>query len=578
LRRRLEGDLDNIVLKAMAKAPSRRYASADEFAADIRRHLAGRPVAARPDTLFYRASKFVRRNRTGVAAVAMVLVALVGGLVGIAWQARIARAERARAEARFNDVRSLAQAFIFEMHDAIAPLPGSTSARSLLVRRALEYLDRLSAEPEAPVDLTRELAAGYERLGDVQGRRLAANLGDTSGALASQRKALALRERLLARDPADPHRHAEVGTSHARIGELLLVQAGMGEATRSYRRAVAALERARELGDASPATIRELSSAYDRLGSAIASGGNIQEALGFFRRSNETLEPLAAASPDDIELQRSMAVGYHRLGNALGNPNHPNVGDTDGAFQQLGRARDILARLHARHPDHAIVRRSLAVVLGNLGDVRVGRKEYAAGLAANREAQAHFEALARADRANMTARRDVALGFWKLAQLESEVGSRDEALRLAEAAKQEFETLARLDPDNGVAQSDLAVAYSLLGDLWLRRGRPAEALALFRRMLLVQDALTQADAANAEMQYALATAYGQLGQASAAVAATERGAAARARQEEACGWYARARQGFAALHEKGVLTGTDATRLDQADRELTACRQTLARM
>lgn len=578
LRRRLEGDLDNIVLKAMAKEPSRRYASADEFAADIRRHLEGRPVTARPDTFFYRSSKFIRRNRAAVAATAMVFVALVAGLVGIAWQARIARTERARAEARFNDVRSLAQSVIFDIHDAIAPLPGSTAARSLLVTRALEYLDRLSSEPEAPPALMRELASAYERLGDVQGRRLTANLGDTSGALASQRKALALRERLLAVSPDEATLHAAVGTSQARIGELLLMQAGTGEAIRSFRLAVAALERARDLGDGSASTVRELSSAYDRLGSAIASGGDITEALAYFRRSNATLEPLASADPDNIELQRSMAVGYHRLGNALGNPNHPNVGDTAGALVELGRARDLLARLHARHPDNAIVRRSLAVVLGNVGDVHMGRKELKASVAANREAQGHFEALARADAANMTARRDVALGQWKRAQLESETGHLDEAVRLAVAAQHEFEELARRDPSSGVAQSDLAVAYSLVGDIWLRRGRPAAALEVFRRMLLIQDALTQVDAANVEMQYGLATVYAQLGQATAAVAATERGVAASQRQANACRWYERARDGFAALDKRGALTGTDATRLDQAERELAACRRTASQM
>src|SRR5690606_16600966 len=102
---RLERDLDNIVLKALSKEPARRYASVDHLADDVRRHLAGHPVLARQDTLGYRAAKFVRRQRGAVIAAAAVVLSLIGGLVGIAWQARVARFEHARAEQRFDDVR-----------------------------------------------------------------------------------------------------------------------------------------------------------------------------------------------------------------------------------------------------------------------------------------------------------------------------------------------------------------------------------------------------------------------------------------------------------------------------------------
>jgi WD40 repeat protein/tRNA A-37 threonylcarbamoyl transferase component Bud32 len=92
LRRRLVGDLDNIVLMALRKEPGRRYASAEQFAADLERYLQGRPVLARPDTAGYRAGKFVRRNKAGVAAAALLVLALLGGMVASQWQAR--RAER----------------------------------------------------------------------------------------------------------------------------------------------------------------------------------------------------------------------------------------------------------------------------------------------------------------------------------------------------------------------------------------------------------------------------------------------------------------------------------------------------
>src|SRR5262245_38725837 len=85
LRKRLAGDLDNIVLKALSKEPDRRYASVDLFAEDVRRHLAGLPVVARKDTLGYRASKFVRLNTLSVASDAAIFIAFVAGIIGTAW-------------------------------------------------------------------------------------------------------------------------------------------------------------------------------------------------------------------------------------------------------------------------------------------------------------------------------------------------------------------------------------------------------------------------------------------------------------------------------------------------------------
>jgi len=197
LRKRLQGDLDNIVLTALRKEPERRYQSVEQFSEDLRRHLAGLPVSARKDTLGYRGAKFIRRNRIAAAAAALVLLFLVGGIIATTWQARraraqeaVARVEKARAERRFNEVRQLAHAVLFDYHDAIKDLPGATKVRERLVKDALAYLDVLSAEAGEDPSLKRELAAAYDRVGDVRGQAYSANLGDNAGALESYQKAL----------------------------------------------------------------------------------------------------------------------------------------------------------------------------------------------------------------------------------------------------------------------------------------------------------------------------------------------------------------------------------------------------
>ena len=144
----------------------------------------------------YRATKFVLRNRWAVTG-ATAAVVLVAGI------AVIAIVEARRAQRRFEDVRQLANSVMFEMHDEIARLPGSTKARELVVRRGLEYLDRLSRESGNDATLLRQLSSGYLRLGDAQGKPSGPSLGDSAGAASSYRKAIAILDRLHARDPRD---------------------------------------------------------------------------------------------------------------------------------------------------------------------------------------------------------------------------------------------------------------------------------------------------------------------------------------------------------------------------------------
>jgi tRNA A-37 threonylcarbamoyl transferase component Bud32 len=214
----IEGDLDWIALKALRKEPERRYASARELAEDVRRHLDGRPVLARPDTFGYRAGKLVRRHRVATAGVSLALAAVVLGLLVSAWQWRRAEAAHAEAERRFEDVRRLAGGLLFEVHDAIERLPGSTPVRALIVNRGVEYLDRLAASSPSPA-LQAELAAGYIRLGDVQGRSGDASLGDTTAAIASYRKAVRLAEGLVSPGPATVERRELLARACARLSE-----------------------------------------------------------------------------------------------------------------------------------------------------------------------------------------------------------------------------------------------------------------------------------------------------------------------------------------------------------------------
>ena len=189
INRQLDPDLDNIILMALRKEPQRRYASVEQLSADVRRYLEGRPVRARKDTLGYRATKFIRRNRIGVGAVALVGIGVAASIVAVNRQAR-------RAEYRFQQVRKLAHSVLFDLNPQIENLAGSTKAREQLVKTSLEYLDSLAAEGGNDPALRQELAQAYEKVGDVQGDPKGRNLGQEEAALKSYGKAISIAGKL----------------------------------------------------------------------------------------------------------------------------------------------------------------------------------------------------------------------------------------------------------------------------------------------------------------------------------------------------------------------------------------------
>ncbi len=189
----LKGDLDNIILMTLRKEPERRYASVEDLSNDISKYLNGLPVSARPNTFFYRASKFYARNKTASIVGLFLALSLILGIIATTWQAVIARQERDRAEKRFQDVRQLSNSLLFEITPKIERLEGSTEAREVLVKRALEYLDSLSGESNNDLSLQSELASAYEKVGDVQGNPAKANLGDLQGGIESLKKAQKIR-------------------------------------------------------------------------------------------------------------------------------------------------------------------------------------------------------------------------------------------------------------------------------------------------------------------------------------------------------------------------------------------------
>jgi eukaryotic-like serine/threonine-protein kinase len=430
LARRLRGDLDAIVTTAMRKEPAARYGSVALLDEDVRRHMEGLPVVARGDSWTYRTARFVRRRKLGVAAAAAILITLIGGVIATSWQARVARVERARAERRFSDVRRLSTSFLFEFHDAIATLPGSTPARLLVVSKALEYLDSLAAEAAGDRELQQELAAAYDRVGDVQGNPGAANLGDIEGAIKSYEKAAAIRRTLAADAPDSLEARVDMATSTMRIGYAYFARGAVQDAVVKFRDALTTREEAFTAGVPSKsAASAALAETTARLCTTLIAVGDVPGAIDNCRRNLTLTEELLRERPDDHAIQVMHAVNATALGNALRLNRQPDEAATrlDDAIRQH---RGLLSK----NPLDAEVRRRLAVSYTYLANVHNDRKEPDKAAQAYEQAIAELDTLAKADPANARIRTELSYMLNQRVRILMANGRRDEARRDAQRA------------------------------------------------------------------------------------------------------------------------------------------------
>jgi eukaryotic-like serine/threonine-protein kinase len=295
---RLRGDLDTIVLMAIRKEPERRYATPSALIEDLDRFLDGRPVLARPGTAIYRARKFVWRHRLGTLAAALILSSLTAGLGMALFEAR-------RAERRFREVRSLANSFVFDVHDRIESLPGATDARKSIVQTALIYLESLRQDAGNDPALARELAAAYLKIGTAQGAPLRSNLGDPAGAITSFGPAEALLDPLAAKGDIKARR-----TLMSVLSYLATVREAQGQTTDRD----AALARAAQIGEGVLAAngndtevLSTLSDVYASIARAAVNGAQLEAAERAARRSLDLTRRLAELAPANREYRDNVA-------------------------------------------------------------------------------------------------------------------------------------------------------------------------------------------------------------------------------------------------------------------------------
>ena len=434
LVQRLGGDLESIVARATAKQPDRRYSSVAQFSEDIARHLRGDAVIAHQNTLLYQCAKFVRRHKVAVATAVMIFILFSVGLGLVVRADRQAEAERAMAERRFNDLRSLASSLMFEIHDSIRDLPGATPARKLVVSKALQYLDALSKDASTDIALQRELATAYQRIGDVQGGSSDANLGDTQGAIESYRKSMQIRESIARIRPHDPQAK------------------------------------------------QDLADIYDRVGSMAANGRDYSQALASYGKSLALLQQLPNAQTDARILNR-IAGDYYYVGMALS-----DSGDSAAALENELRSISIRESLQPKDARARIATQlRLAGSYGSVAQILLNRQDFNRALLYQRKAVTTMSALAVSEPQNQTYLRYLGQGNMYLARILSEMGDRRGALTAYYKGADALETIRRADPLNDSVLQDLAYFSAQLGELEVDKGEVSSGLNHLRSALSVWD-------------------------------------------------------------------------------------------
>ncbi|MBI3369341.1 MAG: serine/threonine protein kinase [Burkholderiales bacterium] len=482
-RRRLAGDLDNILLKALDKSSGGRYLSVDAFAADIRAFLDGHPVSARPPRAWYLVSRFVRRHRAVVGVAGFALLALLVGSGLALWQAHEAARQRDLARQHFDEVRKLANQLVFKYHDQIATLPGASKAREALLVDAGGFLDGLDEAARGDPGLAEELAGTWYRLSQLQGVDPIINIGQHGRAEQSLDKALALTRRYATLPATGIVALSQVVNMHTSRGELWQARGELGRADAALRDGLALLDQALARDGKNSWALASAVSLHgvrarilgNQMGHAHL--GRWQQACDSADRARAAAEATAAADPSNKFLPDT-------LGFTISEQAHCRVmagrfAEADALFTQARQLRD---RMSAAMPEDIDFRYQRSLV-------RAHQARLWSMMARHREARELFDESLRIARAAVADDADNAAGVRRLRAMRLFDGELLLRAGQAAAARKAFgEVLVHFQAPSNQSYADVRVrAEALL--LAARAARASAPAALAEARVLIDEAV-----------------------------------------------------------------------------------------
>ena len=471
----LRGDLDWITMRALEKDRTRRYQTVNALAAEIRRHLNHEPVVAGPPSTVYRAKKFVRRHRFGVAAAAALVVLLAAFGATMAVQARRIALERDRANREAETARQVSSFLVglFEVAKPSEAAANSVTVRDILDKGAARIQTDLRDQPAVQATLLSTMGAAYHSLGAYKNAR---TLKD---------EALALQRQVYG--PRSPQTAAGLVS----LAETMMRQAEYKEAERRAREAIGLLKGVPGTDGALASALRELAWALDLQGIANEAESAAREALALYSRLPDPPEKELAdcfSTLGGILFDKADLAGAARayeealtLRRRAYGPSHPRTVSASANLAAVWISQGELAKAEAAYreivaldrqqlgPDHP----SLANSLSNLGATLYLQKKY-------HEAENYYRQALAIDRRAMGERHpDVATNLTNIGQaltMQRKYAEAEAVLGEAIAIKQE---------SMGDDHPDVALTMTFLADSLCRSGKAPEAERTARRALTI---------------------------------------------------------------------------------------------
>ncbi len=526
LTKLVEYDLDWIAMKALEKDRDRRYETATALAEDVHRYLREEPVLAGPPTTGYRLRKFFRRNKRPVMAAALVMLALVGGIVGTTWglltagqaldaeadQRRVAdrlahekaeladveRQSRERAEQQSELALKTLNRVVFNIQGGLTNVPGVQQVRRSLLDTAIDGLKDVARTLDTDPRANHASIVGHMALGDIF---LMAGDPKGGGSLEARQQfqmANDLAGKLSDSNPTNLVFLQDLLVSYSKLGDANRRLGDTAAARDNYQESLKLIETLDGDNPQSANVRRILLSVHERLGDVNLRMGNSPSALDEFKKSFQISEQLAKDDPVGAEPKRNLYTLYLKLGNAS-----LQLGDVPAARNSYLKGLELNEKSVDDNPNDAEAQRDLSCAYETLGDldlesnVSAARDEY-------RKSFEIREKLVQRDPLNVQAQRDVARAFEKLGILELKVGESASARDAFRMSHEIYQKLCHDDPNDAAFQGDLAASYEHSGEVNGALGNPSAARDAFLKALDIYQRLARDDPPNANFKICLA--------------------------------------------------------------------------
>ncbi len=439
-----------------------------------------------------------------------------------------------RPKSAFDDVRQLANSYLFDVYPEIENLEGSLTAREKIVTNALKYLDSLSAEAGDDLELQSELATAYEKIGDVQGALTNSSLGDIQSGLDSYGKAARLREDVYAANPGDLDLKDKLAANYYTTARTLWNNSQTLEAEAEFEKS---LKLRRELVTAEPASVdyqNRLAVLLIDYGAIPVFNSQTERAIVLFDEALAIVSKLRAEQPDNFDLMKTNTRLLRIMSKAKG-----SMGDYDGALKGFSDALEISDVLAKQFPNDFRVQRSVWLTESMRCELYIDKedsqngvgsclptidfprnaleKEPENGVVAYDLAISHFntarayrfaanyrQTVTQADKAiavmsalskktpdNMEYQRNIAAYETEKAQAEIKLGQYDDAGIILQRVIKTLIPIAEADKETTTYLYDLGIAHRLAAKVFYEKGDIAQATGSIDKTIAIIQHLTE---------------------------------------------------------------------------------------